>query len=185
MSTDKQIDWTGLSGVWTVSINVDNLSPLKNDGKIDVFELMPCPNCGKIHTEEDLESISYPMNRSASAWLLTCDTDGGGCGWTAYGNTEIECFDIWNALSKQNDKRVKVGHHKHVYDGTTGYPLSDISESIARVLLLRNISSNANNDYVLHSIRYDDGTLMPELSFVVIGYEAFTELTGIDPENEN
>lgn len=60
-------------------------------------QLAPCPGCGHIPTEYDIEDeFIYPLNRERTLWTANCTQYGTGCGWSVMAGSPEEALALWN-----------------------------------------------------------------------------------------
>lgn len=62
---------------------------------IQAEDLKPCPFCGYVFKDEDMDDVLYPVGRTG-LWQVVCLEIAGGCSASALGNTINETVKAWN-----------------------------------------------------------------------------------------
>ena len=57
-----------------------------------MFELKPCPFCGRNIDDQDPLDTVYPSDREMSLWQVVC----GSCSATMLGQTKVQAIEMWN-----------------------------------------------------------------------------------------
>jgi Lar family restriction alleviation protein len=57
-----------------------------------MFELKPCPFCGRDIDDQDPMDTVYPMNREMSLWTVVCND----CNASIIGHSKVEAIEFWN-----------------------------------------------------------------------------------------
>ncbi len=61
-----------------------------------MIKLLPCPFCGHVFDNDDMEDVIYPLNHEETIWNIFCNEQFNGCGASILGNNEQDCIEKWN-----------------------------------------------------------------------------------------